>query len=776
MKAASPTDRELAEQLQLLYSNSVVPVTVSMFLAAIIVWFQWAPAQASILLNWLTLVMGVSVVRLVIFYRYGRSCPLETGLAKWHALFLLGTYISGMTWGVGAFVIFPENAPVQQMVFTFIIAGLAAGAISSLCPSWPAISGFLVLLLVPMTVRFVTLEQQHMPLLGFMVLLFLVTTLMGSRRVHDNIRENIRLRLQGDERERVLKASEERYRHIFNGAPLGIFHYNTDGVIVDCNDAFPTILGSSREVLVGLPMFTMLKDQQMIGAIRRSLEKGEGYYEGEYASVTAVKTTPMRVFMRSIRSIDNSIVGGVGIVEDFTERKLTEEQVRYYASNDALTGLPNRRSLLETMGRELSRAKRHGRNGALLFIDLDNFKNINESLGHSAGDEILQMAADRIIHSLRKEDTAARMGGDEFVILLPDLDDRMEVAAKASQVVAEKLSATLAIPFQLHGQELHVTSSIGISMFPTVGNGVDDILKQADTAMNRAKAGGRNSIRFFLPDMQQAADKRLRLNTELRTALTNREMSLFFQPQANFDGSIVGAEVLLRWIHPQRGVIPPGDFIMIAEETGIIKDIGQWVLTEACGKIREWSDSGLLSLDQTIAVNISPREFTADDFVDQVLSILRQTGANPHQLDIELTEGSLISSVDSTIEKINALRHLGIKFSVDDFGTGYSSLSYLKKLPLNTLKIDRSFIKDITADPNDAAIVETIIMMAENLEMSVIAEGVETRQQLDYLGSKGCDIYQGYFLSEPVPPEQFVDLLQDRAGEVKKRQIPALEA
>lgn len=459
--------------------------------------------------------------------------------------------------------------------------------------------------------------------------------------------------------------------------------------------------------------------------------------------------------------------GAQKLHKSITENISLRLRVEHQSSYDSLTGLPNRRQLLKHLEQELSRASRHKQNGAVLFLDLGDFKTINDALGHNAGDAVLQHMAEQLGLNLRKEDITARMGGDEFVVLLPHLDHSIEGAAQKSQDIATKLANTLSTSFSIDSREINITPSIGISLFPDEGKTADDILKQADTAMNQAKTAGRNTVRFFLPNMQQAADKRFRLANDLKKAIENDEFSVYFQPQVQADGTIVGAEGLLRWMHPTRGMIMPGEFISVAEESGIIIDIGNCVLHKICRTVKEWEDNHLLKEHQTIAVNISAREFSTPDFVDRIIDTLTKTGILPQHLDIELTEGSLLSSVPDTIKKIQTLRDYGIKFSIDDFGTGYSSLSYLKSLPLHTLKIDRSFVNDIQSVDNGVNLVEIIITMAGNLGLKVVAEGVETAEQLSYLATKGCSVYQGYYFCKPVPIAEFSTML--RCGNVLKK-------
>ncbi|MEJ2058664.1 MAG: EAL domain-containing protein, partial [Desulfofustis sp.] len=413
--------------------------------------------------------------------------------------------------------------------------------------------------------------------------------------------------------------------------------------------------------------------------------------------------------------------------------KESEQLIKYHASYDILTGLPNRRLFMDYLEGEISRAERHNYFGALFYLDIDSFKTINDSLGHSVGDEFLIVVASRLNEFIRKEDVASRMGGDEFTVVFTELGHSSQEAAGNARNIAEELNLCLSSPCKVGARELQSTVSIGISLFPINDKGGDDILKQADTAMYRAKAAGRNEICFFLPSMQQAADEKLHISTELRHALKNDKLFFCFQPQVDEAGRLIGAEALLRWRHPEKGMIPPDVFIDIAEETGLMQDIGQWVMQKACLKIKEWADNGLLKDDQSISINVSGIEVASPDFVSHVTRIIKETGVDPRLLGIELTESSLVTTGKDIVTKMMNVRELGVKFSVDDFGTGYSSLNYLKNLPLHTLKIDSSFVNDIGSSDENVVLIDTIIMMANNLGLEVIAEGVETKEELDYL-------------------------------------------
>ncbi|OQX32373.1 MAG: hypothetical protein C3L25_11810 [Candidatus Sedimenticola endophacoides] len=429
------------------------------------------------------------------------------------------------------------------------------------------------------------------------------------------------------------------------------------------------------------------------------------------------------------------------------------------ATYDALTDLPNRILLMDRLSQLLASSRRRGDSAATLFIDIDRFKGINDSLGHPVGDALLQAVARRIKESIRAEDTAARLGGDEFVILLPALSDDPEEAAQLAQMWAEKIKRRLSHAYMIDNHELHVTASIGIALLPMGDEIADDILMHADTAMYRAKESGRNTTRFFIPSMQLAAEERLRLQNDMRRALHHGEFQLHYQPKVDSAGKIVGAEALLRWRHASNGMVMPSDFIPVAEETGQILDIGDWVLVNALSQLRQWESARAAALGANLSINVSPRQFRRPDFAFYIERLLRDSGVNPGHLTLELTEGVLVENMQYTLDKMNALRGLGIRFSIDDFGTGYSSLAYLKRLPVDELKIDKDFIRDVASDPNDANLVETIITMAGNFGLEVVAEGVETREQFDFLLNRGCACFQGNYFSEPKPVEELTDLI-----------------
>ncbi|HCX83367.1 MAG: hypothetical protein A3E00_07510 [Curvibacter sp. RIFCSPHIGHO2_12_FULL_63_18] len=444
-----------------------------------------------------------------------------------------------------------------------------------------------------------------------------------------------------------------------------------------------------------------------------------------------------------------------GVGRDITARKTAEEKIERLAFYDVLTGLPNRRLLIDRLQQVLALAARDGHYGALLFIDLDNFKDLNDTRGHDVGDLLLQQVAQRLLACVRAADTVARLGGDEFVVMLHSLDTDAAQASAHVELVGKKVISSLNQAYLLGAAEHHSTPSIGITLFAQQHQTVDELLKQADLALYEAKAAGRNTMRFFDPAMQALVAQRTALELDLRHGLQRQELVVYYQPVVDAARRVVGAEALVRWQHPQRGLVSPMEFIPVAEQTGLIIPLGAWVLEMACRQLAQWAQQ-VETEALTVAVNVSARQFRHPDFAQQVLDLLHKTGANPLRLKLELTESLLLSDTQDAILKMSALQAVGVGFALDDFGTGYSSLSYLKLLPLQQLKIDQSFVRDVLTDPNDAAIARTVLALGKSLGFSVVAEGVETEGQRDFLLDNGCSLFQGYLFGRAVPVQQLL--------------------
>ncbi len=560
---------------------------------------------------------------------------------------------------------------------------------------------------------------------------------------------------------KALRVSESRYRRLFESARDGILLLNADtGQIDDVNPYLIEMLGYSHAEFLGKKLwevgtFTDIDEsQKMFSKIQ-----AEGYVRYD--------DLPLRTKAGEIIAVEfvsNSYdCEGTKVIQcnirNITERKKTDERIKELAFFDQLTGLPNRLLLQDRLKQAMVASSRSGMFCALLFMDMDNFKNLNDTLGHDRGDALLKQIGQRLTLCVREGDTVARLGGDEFVVVLAGLNADKAEAAKGVKTVVRKMNVALNQPYQIGGALHNSTASMGVTLFKDDLINSDDLMKQADLAMYKSKEAGRNTLRFFDPNMELAVMKRAGMENDLRRAIDEKQFALHYQAQIAGDNRITGAEVLLRWQHPQRGMVPPAEFISLAEETGLIQLLGKWVLETACARLVVWADQ-LEMADLTIAVNVSANQFRQPDFVDQILKILKNTGADPRRLKLELTESLLIADVEDTVEKMFALKSKGICFSLDDFGTGYSSLSYLKRLPLDQLKIDRSFVRDILTDPNDAAIARTIVALGQSLGLGVIAEGVETEAQRNFLAVSGCHAYQGYFFSQPLPVEGFEKIVQ----------------
>ena len=544
--------------------------------------------------------------------------------------------------------------------------------------------------------------------------------------------------------------------------PVGVA-FIQNGTIKLSNPKSEEILGYLPGELKGISPRHFFRTASEAKSIEIEVCEAFDRHNGRFSIELILKRRNGEPFWGSLRGValdaNSPQRGSFWVLEDVTERKATESAINNLAYFDSLTQLPNRRRFLDRLKQARAASARHHRGGALLFLDLDDFKSLNDTLGHDIGDLLLQQVAFRLLACVRREDTVARMGGDEFVVLIEDLSPLVQEAAEQARAVGETILEALNHPYQLNQYEYFSSPSIGISLFSeplqsSTDSSGDDLLKQADIALYQAKGGGRNTLRFFDPDMQAAAALRASLESGLREALQKKQFELHYQPQIDDQGRYAGAEALLRWQHPERGMIFPSEFVALAEDTGLILPIGEWVLETACRQLVTWA-MGSATDRLTIAVNVSARQLHDRNFVETVLSVLERTGANPRLLKLELTESLLVNEVEEVIAKMLRLRDRGVGFALDDFGTGYSSLTYLKRLPLDHLKIDQSFVRDILTDGNDATIAKMVIVLADSMGLGVIAEGVETQDQRDLLAYQGCYIYQGYLFGRPAPVADF---------------------
>ena len=553
--------------------------------------------------------------------------------------------------------------------------------------------------------------------------------------------------------EKALRDNERRFRSLIEHSSDIIKVIDGSGTIVYESPSVERLLGHTAGDLIGTPVQQHIHPDDVEGFMAALAAPEEDTRSVEFRfQERGGGWRPLEATVNHL--LDNPDVAGVVLnCRDISARKRDEATIRHLAYFDALTGLPNRMLFNDRLAQALAHSRRRGERGlAILFFDLDRFKTINDTLGHGAGDELLRATAERLTCCVREEDTVARLGGDEFLFLLPGVDE-----VKNAARVAQKILDLFAAPFQITGHELHVTTSIGISLFPLDGNDAETLVRNADTALYRAKEEGRNRYQLYAPAMNAVAFRRLVMENNLRRAVERNELTLHYQPLVSLEtGETLSVEALIRWNQSEIGAIAPSEFIPMAEETGSIVPLTRWILHTACTQMKKWQDAGIAP--RTVSVNVSARRFNDSHLPSMISEVLRSTGLDGTSLTIELTESVMMENVEATINTLQQLKDLGIKISIDDFGTGYSSLSYLKRLPIDTLKIDQSFVRDIPSDSDDVAIAMLIIAMAHNLDLSVVAEGVETEEQATFLRSRSCDIMQGYVVSRPKPAgevEQF---------------------
>jgi diguanylate cyclase (GGDEF)-like protein/PAS domain S-box-containing protein len=581
----------------------------------------------------------------------------------------------------------------------------------------------------------------------------------------------LRLERSNELMEQRLKASEALHVFIVNSSPDLIYMLDRNGCFEFLNDRVESLLGLRKEELLGKHYSELIYEED--------LEVARNLFNERRMGDRATRNVELRVRSRKTRSADQSphtqsvwmdltaqgnytdpdertrenFIGSYGTARDISERKEAEQVINFQAYHDLLTHLPNRALLKDRLSLAITQAQRNKRRLAVMFLDLDRFKIVNDTLGHTMGDRLLKAVANRLQGCLRGGDTLARFGGDEFTLLLPEVRTRDDVV-----VIASKILDKLAAPFVIDGHELFVGASIGIAMYPEAGDSVEALIQSADIAMYHVKGRGKNGYQFFSDEMNNKFSTRLSLERELRSALATGQLRVYYQPQVDLsDGRIIGVEALVRWQHPRRGLIEPDDFLSVAEETGLIIQLDEWVQMHAFAEVADWRRSG--HGDVRLSVNMSSQQLEQDGFLERFLANLDASGLAADRVKIEITENAIMQDMEVIVPKLRALRKAGVRIAIDDFGTGYSSLSYLKNFPVNTLKIDRSFVGDIRADQGDASIINAIVAMARGLKLDLIAEGVETRTQLKYLKSQGCAEVQGYIFSRPVPPVELKALL-----------------
>jgi diguanylate cyclase (GGDEF)-like protein/PAS domain S-box-containing protein len=795
----APADQSLhAEQVRLLFRFSLVGYLATLLVIFILGAILWEDLARPALFAWFVAISMVAVGRYLIYKAFIRSDPPPQDIELWEGRFIAGTVLAGLCWMMIGTMLLPDSARMmQRLSVVMLVSLLMTGAVGYYAPHRYVYKIVAFLGLVPLAVTLGASGDRNQMFLSGLILLLAGVLPYVHERVHAALTESLRTRQAREwlstelahERTRLQEANEalaeemvermkaqqgelltaQKLRMHFERTPLAVIEWDRRHRISAWNPAAEAIFGFPLYEALGKAVPALLGTEGERGTVEDMCDEMVDSNEGNKTTLSNVtrggRTIHCEWYNTPLVDAAGQVIGFASLVQDITERLNTERTIHYMAHHDALTGLPNRRLMQDRLNQAIMAARRKQRHVAVLFLDLDRFKVVNDTLGHDTGDFILKDVARRLATCVREVDTVSREGGDEFVVILPDLE-RPEHA----RVVADKILKELTRPVEIGGHEIHITPSIGISHYPNDATDVQQLLKHADNAMYQAKDAGRNTVRFFTNDLNFLLSKRLEIEGRLRKAMENEEFFLRYQPQVDLaSGRISGMEALIRWNDPQKGEIYPKDFIFVAEELGLIVPIGEWVFRTACRQSRQWDEDGLPPV--TISINISPRQFMSRRIVATLLAIVRETGADPRHIELEITETMIMRNVEQSIETLAQLRSVGMQVAVDDFGVGYSSLGQLKRLPATSMKIDRSFIMQVPDDPQSASITEAIIAMAKRLKLRVIAEGVEKRAQLDFLRANHCDAFQGYIFSRPLTSLEATALLKAQAADTEPKSI-----
>jgi diguanylate cyclase (GGDEF)-like protein/PAS domain S-box-containing protein len=783
-----------AEQVWLLFRFSLVGYLATLVVIFILGAILWDDLARPALFAWFVAVSMVCVGRYLMYKAYMKESPGPLAAAGWERRFIAGTILAGLCWTVLGTLLLPESARMaQRLSVVMLVMLLITGAVAYYAPHRYAYKITAFLGLVPLAVNLGSSGDRNQMFISGVILLLagglpyvhalvhrsLVESLT-TRRARDALSAqltNERTRLQqanlalAEEMISRLRAQEgelvagQKLRLHFERTPLAVIEWDHQQRITAWNPAAEAIFGYDQGEAKGQPLHLLLcapADRAAAAAMCYDLLESRDGNKSTLTNLTrGGRTIHCEWYNAPLVDANGDVIGFASLVQDVTERLNTERTIHYMAHHDALTGLPNRRLMQDRLHQAIMAARRKQRHVAVLFLDLDRFKVVNDSLGHDTGDFILKDIARRLVSCVREVDTVSREGGDEFVVILPDLE-RPESARK----VADKILQEVARPVEIAGHEIHITPSIGISHYPNDATDVQQLLKQADSAMYQAKDAGRATVRFFTSDLNFLLAKRLEVESRLRKAIENEEFFLRYQPQVDLETSrICGMEALLRWNDPHKGEVSPGDFIPVAEELGLIVPIGEWVFRSACRQLKAWEREGVAP--GSLSINISPRQFMSRRLVRTLMSIVRETGADPKRIELEITETMIMRNIDQSIETLTQLRAAGMQVAVDDFGVGYSSLNQLTRLPASSMKIDRSFIANLPGDLPSGSITEAIIAMAKRLKLRVIAEGVENVAQLEFLRANHCEAFQGYYFSRPVTAQEATAMLKAQASALK---------
>jgi diguanylate cyclase (GGDEF)-like protein/PAS domain S-box-containing protein len=779
-----------AEQIRLLFRFSLVGYLATLLVVFILGAILWEDLSRPALFAWFVAVSMVCIGRYLMYKAYAQANPGPAETSSWERRFIAGTILAGLCWMVLGTLLLPDAARmVQRLSVVMLVMLLMTGAVAYYAPHRYAYKITAFLGLVPLAVNLGSTGDRNQMFISGVILLLAGGLPYVHALVHRSLVESLTTRQArdalsvqlNDERSRLqeanlalaeemigrLRAQEgelvagQKLRMHFERTPLAVIEWDHQQRITAWNPAAEAIFGFDQEEAKGKPLHHLLcspGDRSAAAAMCYDLLESRDGNKSTLTNVTrGGRTIHCEWYNAPLVDAAGDVIGFASLVQDVTERLNTERTIHYMAHHDALTGLPNRRLMQDRLHQAIMAARRKQRHVAVLFLDLDRFKVVNDSLGHDTGDFILKDIARRLVSCVREVDTVSREGGDEFVVILPDLE-----RPESARTVADKILKEVARPVEIAGHEIHITPSIGISHYPNDATDVQQLLKQADSAMYQAKDAGRATVRFFTSDLNFLLAKRLEIESRLRKAIENEEFFLRYQPQVDLETSrISGMEALLRWNDPHKGEVSPNDFVPVAEELGLIVPIGEWVFRTACKQLKKWEQEGLAP--DTLSINISPRQFMSRRLVRTLMSIVRETGADPKRIELEITETMIMRNIDQSVETLTQLRAAGMQVAVDDFGVGYSSLNQLTRLPASSMKIDRSFIANLPGDLPSGSITEAIIAMAKRLKLRVIAEGVENVAQLEFLRANHCEAFQGYYFSRPVTGPEATAMLKAQA-------------
>jgi diguanylate cyclase (GGDEF)-like protein/PAS domain S-box-containing protein len=777
-----------AEQVRLLYRFSLVGYLAELMVTFLLGAILWTEISASPLLyGWFAAAFVVMSGRYILYKLFIRANPSHEALARWEKRFFIGALVMAALWGlIGAFMVSttsPSHLPVMMLV-----ALLCTGAVAYYSPHRTLLPWSVFMALLPMGVVTMGFGDYAGSMLGAATIILTGLLVAVHAKMHRALVESLNARFDNvliamrleEERTRSEQASRaleleafdrrkaerselialQKLRLHLERTPMGVIEWDPEFCVTSWNPSAEGIFGYLASEAIGESAYMLVngaQDSERLAAMWTELMQTGGSTRATLATKTRRgDTIHTEWYNTALVDVDQRMVGVASLVQDITERLNTERTIHYMAHHDTLTGLPNRRLMQDRLNQAILQARRDQRHVGLLFIDIDRFKLVNDTLGHETGDYVLRDVARRLSQSVREGDTVSREGGDEFIIVLPDLEK-----PEFAQAVAQKILLDLAKPIEVSGHELAVTASIGISHYPNDATDIQHLLKHADSAMYQAKDSGRNTVRFFTNDLNFLLSKRLEVEARLRHAIERNEFFLRYQPIVEVtSGRVLGMEALLRWNDPEKGEVFPEDFISVAEELGLIVPVGEWVFRTACEQMTQWDRDGFNDL--TISMNLSPRQFVSRKLLPSMKVTLLETGVDARRIVLDVTEAMTMRNLEQSIEILAELRRMGASIALDDFGVGYSSLGQLQRLTVQSIKIDSSFIAQLPNDANSASIVEAIIAMAKRLRLRVVAEGVEQQAQLDFLRANGCDAYQGYLFARPLTAAEATSQLKSQ--------------